>query len=74
MERRYILPETKTTMFLLQAVPLIQVLSFQMFFLSLHYNSTPELPDVKGVGTYYYSDTDQSLAKYVHKGILHKLG
>ncbi|PWU68378.1 N-acetylmuramoyl-L-alanine amidase [Gracilibacillus dipsosauri] len=47
---------------------------FPDVFLSLHYNSTPELPDVKGVGTYYYSDTDQSLAKYVHKGILSQTG
>ncbi|WP_244535169.1 N-acetylmuramoyl-L-alanine amidase [Gracilibacillus kekensis] len=39
-------------------------------FLSLHYNSTPEYPTVKGIDTYYYSDRDQPLAEYVHEGII----
>lgn len=34
-------------------------------FLSLHYNSTPELPNVTGAGTYYYSDRDKQLAEDV---------
>lgn len=39
-------------------------------FLSLHYNSIPEHPQVKGIDTYYYSERDKRLAEYVHAGIL----
>ncbi|MGP4041747.1 N-acetylmuramoyl-L-alanine amidase [Gracilibacillus sp. D59] len=41
-------------------------------YLSLHYNSTPELPDVRGIDTYYLSDRDKKLAEYVHYGIINE--
>lgn len=31
-------------------------------FLSIHYNSFPEVPSVTGIGTYYYEGLDQTLA------------
>lgn len=39
-------------------------------FISIHYNSTPELPDVTGIGTYYYHDQNKELASYVQKGLI----
>lgn len=32
-------------------------------FLSIHYNSTPQLPNVSGISTYYYTEHDQTLAR-----------
>ncbi|WP_231735278.1 N-acetylmuramoyl-L-alanine amidase [Gracilibacillus massiliensis] len=58
-----------------QYIPLTSRVSFANLhradvFLSLHYNSTPEFPDVQGIDTFYYSDRDQQLAEYVHQGII----
>ncbi|UOQ47334.1 N-acetylmuramoyl-L-alanine amidase [Gracilibacillus caseinilyticus] len=39
-------------------------------FLSIHYNSTPELPEVTGIDTYYYSERDKQLANYVHQNMV----
>lgn len=39
-------------------------------FLSLHYNSIPEHPQVNGIDTYYYSARDKGLAEHVHAAIL----
>lgn len=34
-------------------------------FISIHYNSVPAIPDVTGIGTYYYDDQNKKLADYV---------
>ncbi|SER73672.1 N-acetylmuramoyl-L-alanine amidase [Gracilibacillus ureilyticus] len=39
-------------------------------FLSLHYNSTPDYPDVSGAGTFYYNDRDQKLAELVQQAMI----
>ncbi|UJL48265.1 N-acetylmuramoyl-L-alanine amidase [Virgibacillus sp. NKC19-16] len=39
-------------------------------FLSLHYNSVPELPEVTGAETYYYHEQNKELASYVQKEII----
>ncbi|MFZ3576438.1 N-acetylmuramoyl-L-alanine amidase [Virgibacillus sp. DJP39] len=39
-------------------------------FISIHYNSTPELPNVTGIGTYYYHDQNKELAAYVQKELI----
>lgn len=39
-------------------------------FISIHYNSTPELPYVTGIGTYYYHDQNKELATYVQKELI----
>ncbi|GGB28522.1 hypothetical protein GCM10011409_02310 [Lentibacillus populi] len=39
-------------------------------FVSIHYNSVPELPDVTGIGTYYYDDRNKSLANYIQKEVI----
>ncbi len=41
-------------------------------FISIHYNSTPELPEVTGVGTFYYNDRDKELASFVQEGIINQ--
>ncbi|UOQ86118.1 N-acetylmuramoyl-L-alanine amidase [Gracilibacillus salinarum] len=43
-------------------------------FLSIHYNSTPELPEVTGIDTYYYSERDRKLANYVHQNMVSASG
>ncbi|ASN05131.1 N-acetylmuramoyl-L-alanine amidase [Virgibacillus necropolis] len=39
-------------------------------FISIHYNSTPALPDVTGIGTYYYHGQNKELATYVQKELI----
>lgn len=39
-------------------------------FMSIHYNSTPEHPSARGIGTYYYNERDQLLASYVQEGLI----
>ncbi|GGM30833.1 N-acetylmuramoyl-L-alanine amidase [Paraliobacillus quinghaiensis] len=39
-------------------------------FLSLHYNSTPEYPSAQGINTYYYDESDKTLAKLIHDELL----
>ncbi|MFD2046187.1 N-acetylmuramoyl-L-alanine amidase [Ornithinibacillus salinisoli] len=39
-------------------------------FISIHYNSVPELPSATGIGTYYYHDQYESLANYIQEGIV----
>ncbi|RCW66444.1 N-acetylmuramoyl-L-alanine amidase [Saliterribacillus persicus] len=43
-------------------------------FLSLHYNSTPEYPNAKGISTYYYSDRDEELANSIQYQMLSQTG
>ncbi|WP_404453635.1 N-acetylmuramoyl-L-alanine amidase [Oceanobacillus kapialis] len=39
-------------------------------FISIHYNSIPEHPDVTGIGTYYYKGQNEVLASYIQNGIV----
>lgn len=39
-------------------------------FISIHYNSFPEVPSVSGIESFYYHDQYESLAAYVHDGII----
>lgn len=39
-------------------------------FISIHYNSTPALPNVTGIGTYYYHGQNKELATYVQKELI----
>lgn len=39
-------------------------------FISIHYNSTPALPEVTGIGTYYYHGQNKELASYVQKELI----
>ncbi|WP_430785067.1 N-acetylmuramoyl-L-alanine amidase [Virgibacillus flavescens] len=39
-------------------------------FISIHYNSTPELPSVTGIGTYYYHGQNKDLATYIQKELI----
>ncbi|MCF3941859.1 N-acetylmuramoyl-L-alanine amidase [Oceanobacillus alkalisoli] len=39
-------------------------------FLSIHYNSFPEVPTVSGIETFYYHDQYEPLARYVHDEII----
>lgn len=39
-------------------------------FLSIHYNSFPEVPSVSGIESFYYHDQYESLATYVHEEII----
>src|SRR5699024_2073301 len=39
-------------------------------FISIHYNSTPDLPQVSGIGTYYYHDQHKKLATEIQNGVI----
>ncbi|MFC4022674.1 N-acetylmuramoyl-L-alanine amidase [Oceanobacillus longus] len=39
-------------------------------FISIHYNSVPELPNVSGIESFYYADQNENLAKYIQQGII----
>lgn len=39
-------------------------------FISIHYNSTPDLPEVSGIGTYYYHDQHEKLANDIQNGVI----
>lgn len=43
-------------------------------FISIHYNSTPELPEVSGIETFYYADQHEQLARYIQQGIINETG
>ncbi len=43
-------------------------------FISLHYNSVPDLPDVTGIGTYYYHDQYEPLARYIQTELIKESG
>lgn len=43
-------------------------------FLSIHYNSFPEMSSVKGIGTYYYTDFSRTLAKHLQQGLIEQTG
>ncbi|MBP2077476.1 N-acetylmuramoyl-L-alanine amidase [Oceanobacillus polygoni] len=43
-------------------------------FLSIHYNSIPEFPDVSGIETYYYADYAEKLAENIQQGIIEETG
>lgn len=38
-------------------------------FVSIHYNSFPDVPSVTGIGTYYYDEHDQSLASSLQHAV-----
>src|SRR5699024_2707547 len=39
-------------------------------FISLHYNSMPELPNARGISTYYYHDNDERFASYIQEALV----
>ncbi|WP_176555823.1 N-acetylmuramoyl-L-alanine amidase [Virgibacillus ndiopensis] len=39
-------------------------------FISIHYNSVPTLPNVTGIGTYYYYDQNKNLAKFIQQEVI----
>ncbi|SFA69313.1 N-acetylmuramoyl-L-alanine amidase [Lentibacillus halodurans] len=43
-------------------------------FISIHYNSFPKASDVTGIGTYYYHEQYEELAKLVQKELVSKTG
>lgn len=43
-------------------------------FISIHYNSFPEMPNVTGIGAYFYDDQNEKLAKDVLQGIAKETG
>lgn len=43
-------------------------------FISIHYNSYPEAPDVTGIGTYFYHEQNEDLARFVQGGLIGKTG
>ena len=43
-------------------------------FLSIHYNSIPEFPNVSGIETFYYTDQGENLAEKVQQGIIEESG
>jgi len=43
-------------------------------FISIHYNSFPQAPDVNGIGTYYYHKRGEELARLVQEGLIRKTG
>ncbi|MFS0751338.1 N-acetylmuramoyl-L-alanine amidase [Oceanobacillus sp. 1P07AA] len=43
-------------------------------FISIHYNSVADLPDVTGIETFYYSDQMKPLAESVHQGMVRASG
>lgn len=43
-------------------------------FISIHYNSFPEVSSAQGISTYYYSDKDKALAKSVQNHLLLSTG
>lgn len=43
-------------------------------FISLHYNSIPEHPDVTGIETFYYYDQYESLANHIQAGMIEETG
>lgn len=43
-------------------------------FISLHYNSVPDLPNVTGIGTYYHQEQYEPLANYIQEEIIKESG
>ncbi|WP_339228247.1 N-acetylmuramoyl-L-alanine amidase [Oceanobacillus sp. FSL K6-2867] len=43
-------------------------------FLSIHYNSTPEFPNVSGIETFYYTGSGEKLAENIQQGIIEESG
>ncbi|WP_164668511.1 N-acetylmuramoyl-L-alanine amidase [Virgibacillus doumboii] len=43
-------------------------------FISIHYNSVPSLPNVTGIGAYYYDESNQKLAEYVLQEVTKESG
>ncbi|WP_010651013.1 N-acetylmuramoyl-L-alanine amidase [Oceanobacillus massiliensis] len=39
-------------------------------FISLHYNSVPELPNVSGIESFYYAGQNEKMAQYIQEGII----
>lgn len=40
-------------------------------FISLHYNSVPNLPNVTGIESFYYKEANQKLAASIQKKVFH---
>lgn len=43
-------------------------------FISIHYNSVPELPAVTGIESYFYHEHNKNLAKYIQQEIIKETG
>ncbi|WP_029329098.1 N-acetylmuramoyl-L-alanine amidase [Lentibacillus jeotgali] len=43
-------------------------------FISIHYNSFPQTPEVTGIGTYYYHKHSEELARSVQESLISKTG
>lgn len=43
-------------------------------FISIHYNSVPSLPNVTGIGTYFYYNQYEKMAQYVQQEIIRETG
>ncbi|WP_167751324.1 N-acetylmuramoyl-L-alanine amidase [Lentibacillus salicampi] len=41
-------------------------------FISIHYNSFPQAPDITGINTYYYHKQSEELARFVQEGLINK--
>lgn len=41
-------------------------------FISIHYNSFPEIPTVSGIGTYYYQEKNKKLAQFVQEELINE--
>lgn len=39
-------------------------------FISIHYNSVPELPEVTGIETYYFQEQNEELANYIQSEVV----
>ncbi|MRG88260.1 N-acetylmuramoyl-L-alanine amidase [Salinibacillus xinjiangensis] len=43
-------------------------------FVSIHYNSAPQFPNVHGIGTFYYHDAHKELATLIHDEVIKATG
>lgn len=43
-------------------------------FISLHYNSIPNIPDTTGINTYYYQEQYEPLANYIQQEVIKETG
>lgn len=43
-------------------------------FISIHYNSFPQAPEVTGIATYYYHEQSKELARFVQESLINETG
>ncbi|MFS0672913.1 N-acetylmuramoyl-L-alanine amidase [Ornithinibacillus sp. 179-J 7C1 HS] len=43
-------------------------------FISIHYNSAPDIPSASGISTYYYHDQYEDLARHIHQQVIRESG